>query len=155
MISKFRYSNYIFLFSVVFSNTYASNVFQDNGNGTISDLASGLTWQQQDDDMMRTQLNSFFYCRNLNLAGLDDWRLPNLKELTSIVDFRRREPAIEERFFPDTKESYWSITSVSGSGSADGWSVDFVSGRIDDIDDSDPNHVRCVRGDFLINPDFA
>ncbi|RWX46233.1 hypothetical protein H206_00799 [Candidatus Electrothrix aarhusensis] len=77
-------------FRFVRSNTdYGTNNFVDNGNGTISDQATGLMWQQADDGTARDWEDALAYAQGLDLAGHDDWRLPNAKELQSIVDYTR------------------------------------------------------------------
>jgi len=77
-------------FRMVRSNTsYGINDFVDNGDGTISDLATGLMWQQSDDGIMRDWEDALLNAENLTLADYSDWRLPNAKELQSIVDYNR------------------------------------------------------------------
>jgi len=71
------------------NKNYGNNNFIDNGNGTVSDLSTGLMWQQADDGTERDWENALGYAENLELAGYDDWRLPNAKELQSIVDYSR------------------------------------------------------------------
>ena len=66
---------------------YGINNFVDNGDGTISDLATGLMWQQADDGQTRDWEDSLAYAESLDYAGYSDWRLPNAKELQSIVDY--------------------------------------------------------------------
>lgn len=68
---------------------YGQNDFQNNGDGTITDKATGLMWQQDDSGESMDWESSLSYCEDLNLAGYDDWRLPNAKELQSIVDYSR------------------------------------------------------------------
>jgi len=67
--------------------TYQGNEpsYTDNGNGTITDNATGLMWQQADDGVVRDWQNSLTNAETLVLAGHSDWRLPNAKELQSIV----------------------------------------------------------------------
>ena len=82
---------------------YGINSFVDNGDGTITDNATGLMWQQADDGNSRDWENSLYYAENLTLAGYSDWRLPNAKELQSIVDYTRcpeftNSPAIDAVF---------------------------------------------------------
>lgn len=74
---------------MVRGNPYGINDFVDNDNGTITDNTTGLMWQQADDGVVRDWQNSLAYAENLVLAGFDDWRLPNAKELQSIVDYSR------------------------------------------------------------------
>lgn len=94
----------LFYARYVRSNTlYGTNDFVDNDDGTISDNATGLMWQQNDDGTMRDWENALSYAENLTLAGYSDWRLPNAKELQSIVDYTRcpditNSPAIDPIF---------------------------------------------------------
>ncbi|MDA0118152.1 Lcl domain-containing protein [Vibrio sp. T11.5] len=68
---------------------YGQNQFSDNTNGTIEDTATGLLWQQSDSRKNIKFPEALSYCQNLSLAGRSDWRLPNIKELQSIVDYSR------------------------------------------------------------------
>lgn len=91
-------------FRMVRGNTeYGKNNFIDNGDGTISDLATGLMWQKADDGKGRNWEEALLYAENLKLASYSDWRLPNAKELQSIVDYSRapqttNSPAIDPVF---------------------------------------------------------
>ncbi len=91
-------------FRMVRENTsYGINDFVDNGDGTISDMATGLMWQQSDDGTLRDWENALSYAENLTLADYSDWRLPNAKELHSILDYTRspqttNSPAIDPVF---------------------------------------------------------
>ena len=71
------------------NNEYGTNNFVDNNDGTISDLATGLMWQKADDGTARDWQESLTYADNLTLGNKSDWRLPNAKELQSIVDYTR------------------------------------------------------------------
>ena len=77
-------------FRMVRSNeNYGINNFVDNEDGTISDLATGLMWQTADDGVARNWEEALAYSEALVLGGNTDWRLPNAKELQSIVDYTR------------------------------------------------------------------
>ncbi|WP_068829413.1 Lcl C-terminal domain-containing protein [Pseudomonas sp. BMS12] len=93
---------------------WGDNAFHDNGDGSISDQASGLTWQQRDDGRTRDWPAALAYCESLSQAGHADWRLPNVKELQSIVDYRRPQPALDTRYLQlsDPKAWFWSSTSL-------------------------------------------
>ncbi|WP_186343032.1 DUF1566 domain-containing protein [Allochromatium palmeri] len=76
--------------------------FADNGDGTIIDRVTGLIWQQSTDTNGDGLLNvadklsyaqALSYCENLSLADQDDWRLPDIKTLYSLIDFRGRDPS--------------------------------------------------------------
>lgn len=68
---------------------YGKNQFVDNGGGTITDKATGLTWMKADSGMGMNWQQALKYAENLEYAGYSDWRLPNAKELQSIVDYTR------------------------------------------------------------------
>ena len=71
------------------AESYGENQFVENGDGTISDQTTGLTWQQADSEAGMDWGDALAYCESLELAGEDDWRLPNAKELQYIVDYDR------------------------------------------------------------------
>ncbi len=71
---------------------YGVNLFQNNNDGTISDLATGLMWQQSDSGSGMDWEHALAYAQtqnNANYLGHNDWRLPNTKELQSLVDYTR------------------------------------------------------------------
>jgi ribonuclease BN (tRNA processing enzyme) len=71
------------------NNDYGKNNFVDNNDGTITDNATGLVWQQTDSKQGLNWKGALEYAENLDLGGHDDWRLPNAKELQSIIDYTR------------------------------------------------------------------
>jgi hypothetical protein len=82
---------------------YGKNKFVDNNDGTVTDLATGLMWQKADSGTGMDWETALKYAENLTLAGYKDWRLPNAKELQSIVDYSRSpqttdSPAIDRVF---------------------------------------------------------
>ena len=100
--------------------------YTNNGDGTISDLSTGLMWQKSDDGISRDWEESLAYAENLTLGDKSDWRLPNAKELQSIVDYTRspkttNSPAIDPLFEcteivdpdgnPGNYPFYWTGTS--------------------------------------------
>ncbi len=83
-------------------NVYGVNNFVANGDGTVTDRATGLMWQSADDGVRRNWQNSLAYAESSELAGYSDWRLPNIKELQSIVKYGGEAgswPAIDTQFF--------------------------------------------------------
>ena len=71
------------------NSEYGKNNLIDNEDGTVSDYATGLMWQKADDGKARNWKESLAYAENLELGSYSDWRLPNAKELHSIVDYSR------------------------------------------------------------------
>ena len=68
---------------------YGINDFSDNGDSTITDNATGLMWMQNDSKIGMIWEDALSYAENMEYAGYSDWRLPNVKELQSIVDYTR------------------------------------------------------------------
>ena len=101
--------------------TYGQNEFHDNGDGTITDKATGLTWMKGDSGKPMSWMAALSYAENLTFAGHSDWRLPNAKELHSIVNYSKapdasneanRGPAIFPMFEISNPESYfWTSTT--------------------------------------------
>ncbi len=123
--------------------------FVDNGNGTVSDNKTGLIWQQGEPGYMNWQA-ALDYCNGLELANKTNWRLPNVKELESLTDDSRYNPAIDRNFFPNANASfYWSSTTFA-SFPDDAWSVNFGDGFGYGYGKNDSSgygfYVRCVRG---------
>ncbi len=125
-------------------DVYGVNEFKDNGNGTVSDKATGLMWAKEDNGKGVDWVEAIQYAESSTFAGYDDWRLPNVKELQSIVDYRfapvsgDARPAINPTYFnctPFTNEAgdddygyYWTSTSArfrSGSPYYFAWYVAF------------------------------
>lgn len=75
---------------------YGNNDFSDNGDGTVADAVTGLTWMKADSGRPMSWEEALAYAEGLSLAGFDDWRLPDAKELQYIVDYTRS---------PDTTDS--------------------------------------------------
>ena len=125
-----------------------SAAFVDNGDGTITDTITGLMWQKQDDGSSRNWLSAISYCEGLSFAGYDDWRLPNIKELDSIVDLARFNPAIDS-VFSNTKWYYWSSTTDANTSTL-ARHMHFRSGA-DGSSGKTANefYVRAVRGGQL------
>jgi hypothetical protein len=119
--------------------------FKNNGNGTVTDLATGLTWQRQDDNDTKDWNEAVEYCQTLDLAG-GGWRLPTIKELQSIVDYRVNLPAIDTDALPGTGsfDRYWSVTTRADDNQ-EAWGANFSNGGNPFTVKSYPRYVRCVR----------
>ncbi len=103
-------------------------LFRDNGDGTVSDLSTGLMWQQGESRPM-TWEQALSFCEGLDLAGHQDWRLPSIRELQTLIDARLKQPALDTGVFPGCRpEPYWSSTTRSDRP-AFAWTMDFATGR--------------------------
>ncbi len=104
------------------NSSYGVNNFVDNGDGTVTDLATGLMWQKASSDIAMNWAEALDYAENLDLANHSDWRLPNAKELQSIVDYTRapdatspaqQGAAIDPIFdITETESWFWSSTTL-------------------------------------------
>ena len=116
---------------------YGQNSFVDNGDQTITDNATGLTWAKADSGSAMNWQEALTWVQTQNAAsylGHNDWRLPDIKELQSIVDYSRSpdtsSSAAIDPLFQSTQISneagqadypfYWSSTThASSNGQGD------------------------------------
>jgi hypothetical protein len=125
--------------------------FVDHGDGTVTDINTGLMWQTGEEGGYKTWPQAVLYCENLrlpdNASGYTDWRLPNVKELESIIDDSRYDPAVDTTFFPSAyARGYWSSTTAANIPD-NALGVAFYSGSITyRYKDEFGYDVRCVRG---------
>ena len=118
--------------------------YTDNGNGTVTDDDTGLTWQQEDDNVSKDWDDAIDYCQGLVLAGYTDWYLPDIDELDSIIDESRTYPAINTDFFPGTNSNYyWSSSTCPAPTWA--YCVSFGDGYVVSWYKTGTGFVRCVR----------
>lgn len=167
---------------------YGDNAFVDNGDGTISDTATGLMWTQNDHggdgDGPRSGVlweEALAYAQQMNdeaYLGYNDWRLPNAKELQSIVDYDRApgatgSAALDPLFNPTqiTNEEgevdwpwYWSSTThIKSNGMGDngayvcfGRGMGFMQNQWMDVHSAGCQRSDLKDGNFLgynYNPD--
>jgi len=139
--------------------------YTDNGDGTITDNNTGLMWEK------KVGTNGCLHCVNdtfrwsgdgsqetiwdwldpvnaeggTGFAGFDDWRIPNVKELQSIVDYEHTDPSIDPIFGPTAASFYWSSTT-GDFNPADAWGVNFFNGFVGLSTKFEVRRVRAVRG---------
>jgi hypothetical protein len=153
--------------------------YTDNGDGTVTDTVTGLTWQRSPDtdgdgqigapDKL-TYAEAGVYCETLTLAGHDDWRLPDIKTLYSLMDFRGVDPGDEdtsavtpfidtayfdfgygdvgagERIIDAQFASSTSYVATVMNGRPTMFGVNVADGRIKGYPQDLDFYVRCVRG---------
>lgn len=134
---------------------YIANLLQDNGNGTITDHATGLLWQQSGSDYPRDWEQAGEYLRDLRqrrFGDCDGWRLPTVNELMSLLT----EPTLAEQYclapvFDAGKRWLWSGDRRSASAA---WYVSADLGFVGWQDTTCFNFIRavCSRREFRFDP---
>jgi hypothetical protein len=98
---------------------YGVNSFQNNNDGTISDLATGLMWPKTDNGLGMDWEHALAYAQTQNKAnylGHNDWRLPNTKELQSLVDYTRSPGATNPANVGPAINAMFSCTAILNDG---------------------------------------
>jgi len=149
-------------------------VWIGTATGTVSDSVTWLMWQSSANTTEQTACKTYdteintasdtacresttvygddcnqcaakAYCADLDLWWYTDWRLPNIKELQSIADYSRYNPAIDTSKFTSTANNYyWSSTPYSYNTS-DAWIVYFYRANSPNSSKTDSYYVRCIR----------
>ena len=133
---------------------------QDNGDGTITDRKTGLIWKQclegqSGSDCASSGVEIFSWQQALQraqtvnssggFAGFSDWRLPTIKELSSLVEHQCVDPAINLTRFPNAS-NHWVWSSSAVAGKADyAWSVYFYLGDSNWGNKNGSGQLRLVR----------
>jgi hypothetical protein len=135
--------------------------YTDSGIGTITDSATGLIWQKCSAGLGTTIGNcstgsissynwssAISYCEGLTLGGRSDWRLPNINELGSIIDYTKSSnPSIDSTAFPNTQSDYYWSSSTYAQSTNYAWLVSFFNGYVYNYNKaSNGGYVRCVTG---------
>ncbi len=113
----------------------------------VTPASGSLAWEDSISNMdeKMTHSEAIEYCNTLTLGGFDDWRLPRLDELLSIVDFTRYRPATIKVFeYVDSDTLYWSSSAYAGE-KRNFWGVDFKDGSTSHASSIYDRFVRCTR----------
>ena len=132
--------------------------FVDNGDGTVTDNCTGLTWFKNvadtDNDGAVNPADRVLWCRaltfceELSFAGHDDWRLPNINELQTIINYGPLSPAYNYLVYPRFRidANDWSSTTEPRHGET-AFSVNYGTGTAERSQKANETHsVRPVRG---------
>ena len=99
----------------------------------VTDNLTGLMWAKNANLANGTKdwFQALDYAGNLNLCGYTDWRLPNRKELFSLIDHSRSKPALQagNPFINVQPEYYWSSTTYA-SATNSSWFVNVWFGFV-------------------------
>lgn len=142
--------------------------YTDNGDGTVTDNNTGLTWEKKGDNNTIHDKDTTYTWANLNthtttlnsasFAGHSDWRIPNRHELASLVHLGVNSPAVDAAFNSSCVANcvntscsctglgpYWTSTTLH-SGTTQAWFVQSVDGTIQFDPKTIASRVRAVRG---------
>ncbi len=133
---------------------YGSNL-RSNSDGTVCDTDTGLMWQHDTGLQTKSWQAALQYCEDSAVAGYTDWKLPDVNELLSLVDFGARytnDPLVGLPLMSSTyRANYYSSTTNASPGAEwTAWSVSFQGGNIyyaSKSSNTDSYYVRCVRAD--------
>jgi len=106
-------------------------------------------WQKVPPTSTYTWEAALSYCEGLTLATKTDWRLPNINELQSIVDYSRFNQAINTTYFTNTGAAGWWSSTTNVNTTSNAWYVNFPSGLLSHTSKSATSiscYVRAVRG---------
>lgn len=156
MFNKFFKSLLPFL--ILFTSQLPAVPFLDNGDETVKDETTKLIWQKCSAGLTGsscssgsattfTWVNAISYCNTLSL-GSKTWRLPNLNELRTIIDYTKASsPMIDTTAFPATvANAYWSSTTYATT-TTNAWAVYFPFGFSGNAyPKTVTNYVRCISG---------
>jgi uncharacterized caspase-like protein len=125
---------------------YIENDFRNNGDGTITDRATGLMWQQSGSSDSILYDNAKTYVENLNregFAGHSDWRLPTVDELKSLLTSDKQSNNLYINPIFDKKQ--WNCWTSDQSASGGAWSVTSSDRYVSPHDFITACYVRAVR----------
>lgn len=131
--------------------------FVANGNNTVFDRATGLTWIADPSQLggvwgtpgsasAMTWNDAIDNCAALSHAGFSDWRLPNKFELETIVDLSQAGPAIDPAKFPNTASAYYWTSTTRCNNTTMAWEIQFTTGYTYHGVKTDTRYPRPVRG---------
>ncbi len=136
------------------TRSYSRNV------DVVIDNATGLEWQDNSaaESTKVHLMAAVDYCKNtLTLGGHNDWRLPTIKELNTLIDSNQYNPSVTKGVFKHISlfdvyipfSSMYHSSTVAGHSSGGAWSIYFDNGITLYGDMWEDSYVRCVRGGQL------
>lgn len=161
-LTKFSRAPIFCLVFILLTGSFSTADMVDNRDGTVSDTITGLTWQKNaSQDSVYTWAEAVNYCKDLSFLGYQNWRLPNVRELESLI-LRRpfssnptehsTKARIDLNFFPELDDCnehlcyvYWSSTTINAYYHDNAFYVQFYDGSISADGKWKTFSARCVR----------
>ena len=143
-------------------NDWPDARYEVHGDGTVTDIVTNLMWLQcslqqtyydanntcsDNDDAKYNWQEALVAAEDSDFASHTDWRLPNIKELSSLVARDRHDPAINSTAFPNTPSDWfwWTASPKNAEDSSLAWLLRFDNGYDISGNRSDTYYVRLVR----------
>jgi hypothetical protein len=133
--------------------------FTLNGDGTVTDNLTGLVWLQDADcfgevtwinapaEVASLNSGSVTTCTNYTAGTFDDWRVPNVRELASLIDYGGNDPALPTGHpFVSVQYDYYWTSSTDAKNTGYAWSMSFEYGTASTVFKAAFNYVWPVRG---------
>jgi hypothetical protein len=123
--------------------------FADNGDGTVTDQLTGLMWTKNADQANGTLdwEEALLKSADCDVGDYTDWRLPNRKELESLIDLGSAHPALPSGHpFENVRATYYWSSTTTANGEDSAWVLHFYIGMITNDDKGGTHHVWYVRG---------
>jgi hypothetical protein len=144
--------------------------FKDNSNQTVTDNLTGLIWTKDGNTpspsawtcspgvFLKTWQGALDHVKCLNansFLGHNDWRLPNVNELESLVNYGQNNPVnwLNSNYFTNVQIYYWS-SSTGAISTLDAWWVNMTRGRVQYDSKSEIYYVWPVRGGLSVLGDM-
>ena len=136
----------IFLLLIAFTFVLNAEFIRDDENAIVIDTETKLQWQ---DNLvfLRTWHGAIELCEKFALGDYTDWRVPNVNELISIVDYTHKDPSLNPIFKTYKSSVYWTSTTLSKTDKENNaWAIRFDDGSTNYPDKDSNQYIRCVRG---------
>ena len=137
------------------SSSGLASTFVYIGDSVVRDTLTGLDWQNNPPAGTGTWQDARNYCSGLDQGGKTDWRVPERRELLSIVNYAYRNPAADLTFFNVLESGHYWAETTDAFYLTRAWAVDFADGGVDALPMASAAHAVCVRGTPLTAPALA
>lgn len=138
------------LFILILSGILSASCSRNSKDNTVSCSNTNLMWQDnadvRDKALKKTWENAITYCRDLTFADYYNWRLPNIRELKTIIDRTKHGLTIKDGFVNSIDDFYWSSTT-SHNETTKAWFVYFNNSNAGSDFKTQELYVRCVRNE--------
>jgi hypothetical protein len=123
----------------------------DNGDGTVTDTFTNLMWVQNAQFFgIMNWYEAIEACNNMSFADYDDWRMPNVREMLSLIDYGYNDPSLTPGHpfinVPQYPGVYWSSTTYAGNN--DVFHVPISNGTVNHVNKIGLKFVWPVRGGY-------